>query len=152
RYALGRILENDGRYSAAATSYTGASRGPDAQVARESRWRAGWVAYLAGEFPLAATRFGEIASNASAEESAREEALYWQALSLERASDVPRAQLLYRQVLERFPDGFYAYLAEPRAGTSATPPVAADTADAEPLSAAAAATVGRAEILESARL
>jgi len=151
RYALGRIHENDARYSAAALAYTAAGTGPDAQVARESRWRAGWVAYRAGDFPLAASRFAEIASEAK-EDGAREEALYWQARSLERAADVPRGQILYRQLIDEFPDGFYAYLAEPRTGKSAAPPTPARTDASEPLPIASETAVRRAEVLESARL
>ena len=150
-YALGRIHEADGRYTSAALSYHKASTGPDAEVARESRWRAGWVAYLGGDAALAASRFADIASDAAAAEPAREEAMYWQARALERAQDKPRAQLVYRQLIEKFPDGFYAYLAEPRAGVRAPAPIVV-ASDSEAMSAESAAAVRRAAILESARL
>jgi soluble lytic murein transglycosylase len=152
RYSLGRIEEAAGRFSGAVLSYRKASAGPDRDVARESRWRAGWVAYLDGDFASAATRFGEIAADASADEPAREEATYWQARSLERAGDRPRAELLYRSVLEQFPDSFYAYLAEQRSEASAAPPTVVALEPGEGLTVESAGAIERAEILDAAGL
>jgi soluble lytic murein transglycosylase len=121
RYALGRIAESQGRYAAAAGSYRAATAGPGAEITRESRWRQGWSAYLAADYPLAAERFGDAVRKAN-DDSAREQALYWQARALQRCADDTGAEKLYRDVIALFPDGFYALLAEQRLGSSAPKP------------------------------
>ena len=61
--------------------------------------------------------------------SGREEALYWQARSEELAGKSETAAETYETLLDEFPDGFYAYLAERRTGKAARPPVTVETAN-----------------------
>ena len=126
-YALGRIHEAERRYTAAAAAYRGASHGRDAQVADESRWRAGWVSYLAQNFDGAARVFGNIAGSerGGGESSGRGAALYWQGRSLERANRETEAKGIYRILLSEYPDSYYAYLVEKRTGMHAAKPVVA---------------------------
>jgi soluble lytic murein transglycosylase-like protein len=122
-YAVGRIHESERRFTSAASAYRNAARGSDAEVARESRWRAGWVSYLAGNFAGAAQVFKGIATTAEQQgnKAAAEEAAYWQARSLERDGRDGEAETAYRQLLKRHPDGYYAYLVEARRGITAAP-------------------------------
>lgn len=125
-YALGRLHESSRRYTAAASSYRRAARGDDQRVALEAKWRAGWASYLAKNFEGAAFVFGKMADEGKdpprGVPSGREEGLYWQARSLERAGQSDKATATYRLLLKEHPDGFYAYLAEKRAGMAADPP------------------------------
>jgi soluble lytic murein transglycosylase len=72
--------------------------------------------------------FGKMADarkgSSPATSAGREEALYWAARSWERAGKKDKAGAAYRTVLDEKPDGFYAYLAERRAGLTARPPIA----------------------------
>lgn len=127
-YAIARIHEGAFRYTAAAVAYRTAAKGIDPELARESRWRAGWASYRAGNYDGAAWVFktvAEAAANDSHKPSGREEALYWQARSLERSGKQQRAREVYRVLLSEFADGFYAYLAEKRSGMVASLPVVA---------------------------
>jgi len=119
-YALGRIHEGARRYTAAASEYRHASEGRDTAVGEECRWRAGWVSYLAGNYSGAAIVFERLAKKSKG--ASREEALYWQARSLEVGGKDKGAAKLYKMVVKEFPDGFYSYLVERRKGIRAEPP------------------------------
>jgi soluble lytic murein transglycosylase len=152
-YSLGRIAESQGRYAGAASEYGAASLGPIAEVTRESLWRTGWAAYLATDYATAGVRFSETAERALADGTAREQALYWQARSEERAGDRAGADQVYRALVTEFPDGFYALMVEQRLGLTAPPPQpleinAAETSQYPELFV----TLDRARILESAGL
>lgn len=126
RYAVARIHEAARRYSEAAEDYRAAARGPDQSLAAESDWRTGWTAYAAGDFAVAADAFAAMLSKYPGKEprGARETALYWHARSTERASGEVAAVPFYRRLLEEFPDGYYAFVAETRGrGAAAAPKV-----------------------------
>jgi hypothetical protein len=56
RYATGRIQQESGRYDEAFDTYDRLARDqPRSSVASEARWRAGWVRYLGGDLPGAAS-------------------------------------------------------------------------------------------------
>lgn len=120
-YASGRIHETARRYTAAAASYRSSSSGADAGMATESAWRAGWVSYLAGNFSGAAWVFSKVAE-ANNDATSRAPALYWKARSLERDGRKEEARPVYAALLKRFPDGYYAYMAEKRSGLNAVAP------------------------------
>ena len=89
-------------------------------MAAESAWRAGWVSYLAGNFSGAAWVFSNIAAGGSAGPASA--ALYWQARSLERDGRGSEARPVFAKLLSRYPDGYYAYMAEKRSGMRASAP------------------------------
>lgn len=155
-YAMGRIHESRRRYNAAAAAYRRAAQGLDGELMRESKWRAGWSSYLAGNYEGAAWVFGAMADSAKLIRgvvTGREEALYWEARSLERAGRVPEATGVYRTLLHEIPDGFYAYLVERRTGMRADPPTVVQTqAAGTPVPAATARALDRAWQLEIASL
>jgi len=125
-YAAGRIHESARRYTAAAAAYRKAADGKIADVRRESKWRAGWASYLAGNFEGAAEVFGAVAGRAGLERgvvTGREEALYWQARSLERTGATDDARAVYQTLIDEVPDGYYAFLVEERMGMHADAPV-----------------------------
>ncbi len=157
-YAIARIHEAAFRYTAAATAYRTATKGSDPDLARESRWRAGWASYRAGNYDGAAWVFGRMAKNAAVNShakkvSGREEALYWQARSLERGGKRDQALEIFRGLLAEFPDGYYAYLAEKRSGMVAKLPVIESLkAVSDPLNPPLQRALERARMLEQARL
>jgi len=124
-YAIGRIHEAERRYTAAAAAYRKAALGRDDELRRESRWRAGWVSYLAGNYDGAAWVFGAMADESRTERGAAsglEEALYWEGRSLEKAGRREEAKGVYRTLLRDVPDGYYAFLVERRMSLAAEPP------------------------------
>jgi soluble lytic murein transglycosylase-like protein len=127
-YAIGRIKESQRKFNASASAYRKAANTGGETLAKESEWRAGWVSYLAGNFDGAAWVFGKMADARKKEtpgtSNGRDEAMYWQARSLERAGKKTKADIVYRALLHESPDGFYAYLAERRTGFIARPPIA----------------------------
>ena len=155
-YAIGRIHESKRRYNAAAAAYRESSKGIDGELMRESKWRAGWSSYMAGNFEGAAWVFGAIADSARLTRgvaTGREEALYWEARSLERAGRMPEATGVYRTLLEEIPDGFYAYLVEERTGMKAkAPTVRLLQQNTDSLPAQTVRALDRAWILEQAGL
>jgi soluble lytic murein transglycosylase-like protein len=156
-YALGRLHEASRRYNAAAASYRKAARGSDERVALEAKWRAGWASYLAGNYDGAAFVFGRMADEGKdaprGVPSGREEGLYWQARSLGKAEKRDKAASTYRVLLDEYPDGFYAYLAEKRTGLTADPPnVVKVEPGNEKLPTLAARVLNRARALHAAEL
>lgn len=117
-YASGRIHEAARRYTAAAVSYRTATKGVDQVLAAESAWRAGWVSYLAGNFSGAAWVFSKLAGTGGAAATGAP-AMYWQARSLERDGRTDDARRVLAELIDRYPDGYYAYMAEKRSGLGA---------------------------------
>jgi soluble lytic murein transglycosylase-like protein len=124
QYSIGRIHESHQRYTSAAAAYRRAGDGSDEALAAESDWRAGWVAYLAGNYAGAAKSFGEMAERYRNRQpkSGRESALYWHARSTEKTGRSAEAEAIYRKLLAEFPDGYYAYVTEQRTPLLAAPP------------------------------
>ncbi len=152
-YAVGRIHESERRFTGAASAYRNASRGADPELVRESRWRAGWVSYLAGNFAGAAQVFKSIADTTAVQRSdaAAEEAMYWQARSLERDGRSSEAEAVYRRLLHNHADGYYAYLVETRRGIAAEPlEPAASTPQTTSLPAKAVTALARARVFRAA--
>ncbi len=140
-YASGRIHESQRRFTHAASAYRAASEGKDKKTALEAEWRSGWASYLAGNFTGATFVFARLAAKIGETEkvrgrpvstvaTGRDEALYWQARSLERDGNEKGAAEIYRKVLREAPDGFYAYLTEKRKGMRVARPSVETVADA----------------------
>jgi soluble lytic murein transglycosylase-like protein/Tfp pilus assembly protein PilF len=118
-YAIGRIDQTAGDDAGAIASYDRLARAyPSADLAREGRWRIGWIEYREGRWRDAAVTFARLSSGDDATE-----ALYWRGRALQRAGDREAALAIYRRVIETEPLGYYAHWAERRLGTPATGPV-----------------------------
>ncbi|HXQ22619.1 MAG TPA: transglycosylase SLT domain-containing protein [Candidatus Acidoferrales bacterium] len=118
-YAIGRIHERAGRTQAAIAAYGELVRryGHHTQ-APEARWRIGWMHYRAGEWSLAATAFAQVSERASSARG-RNEAAYWQARALEHGGRAAAAAALYRAIIQRDEEDYYAMWAELRLGAGA---------------------------------
>jgi soluble lytic murein transglycosylase-like protein len=145
RYAIGRIHQSHSRHTAAIEAFRRAADGPDVALAAESRWRAGWSSYLAGNFEAAEREFAAMVARYPGKEprSARESALYWQARSSERRGNVETARPLYERVVREFPDGYYSYLVERRIGLSAPAPSPSAIESTAPIAGDAKAKLSR---------
>ena len=129
-YAIGRILESRKEFTTAALDYRKGAAATDKKTERESAWRTGWVLFK-GDRPQEAAASFERAANQASDRLVREEALYWQARSLEKAGEKSKAQTIYQDLLKENPDGFYSYLAEKRSGLAAALPKTATIDSAE---------------------
>ncbi|MBI3303809.1 MAG: transglycosylase SLT domain-containing protein [Deltaproteobacteria bacterium] len=119
-YAIGRIWQESNEDKRAAKAYQRlAALFPDSPLAREGRWRQGWMVYRRGEFRQAEKLFAALAKSAQGTPEG-ESALYWQARAIERRAAAEKARNVYRDLLRRYPDGYYAVWAEKR--LHVTPP------------------------------
>jgi soluble lytic murein transglycosylase len=119
-YAIGRIFQEQKEDQRAAAAYQRlAALFPDTQLAREGRWRQGWMAYRQQDFAQAEKLFAALAKSAGGTPDG-ESALYWQARSADRQAQTAKARQLYRDLLRRYPDGYYALWAERRLDLSAS--------------------------------
>jgi len=120
-YAIGRIYQEENKETLAAEAYTKlAARFPQSPLAREAKWQQGWMAYRRSNFRRAKTLFSQLARQAASTRPG-EAALYWQGRSAERAGDKDEAARLYRRLLQKDPDSYYALWAEKRLNVSLTP-------------------------------
>ncbi|MGH7805293.1 MAG: transglycosylase SLT domain-containing protein, partial [Candidatus Binatia bacterium] len=110
-YAAGRIDQEAKHWKDAAWRFARlVSRHKQSSLAAESAFRVGWSRYRDGDFANAARAFDDAASR-GLEEAA---SLYWRGRSLERSGRSGEAS--YAEVLERFPESYYALRAEERLG------------------------------------
>ena len=124
-YAIGRIHQQAGRGTDAITTYRElANRYPSSKFAGEAVWRIGWIQYQLRNWTAAATTFGQLRDR----EQLRDEAAYWQARALERAGRSGTARQLYREIVQRTPNGYYALWAQRRLGEVSTASLLHDTA------------------------
>jgi tetratricopeptide (TPR) repeat protein len=113
-YAIGRIFQERKEDQQAAMAYQRlATLFPRTQLARDGRWRQAWMAYRRSDFRRAEHLFATLAKSAP-ETPEGESALYWQARSADRLTQGAIASPLYRELLRRYPDGYYALWAEKR--------------------------------------
>ena len=120
-YAIGRIYQerkNDAQATAAFDRL--ATLFPGSQLAREGRWRQAWMAYRRGDFADAGRRFAALARSSGGTPEG-ESAIYWQARALEQQGQPEQAAQSYRLLILRYPDSYYALLAEKRLGVSPSP-------------------------------
>jgi soluble lytic murein transglycosylase len=110
-YAAGRIDQEAKRWKDAAWRFARlASRHKQSTLAAESAFRVGWSRYRDGAYADAARSFDEAASRGLEEAGS----IYWRGRSLDRSGRSGAAS--YAEVLERFPESYYAYRAEERLG------------------------------------
>lgn len=123
-YAIGRIHQAAGDDEAAIAAYTLLTTNyPASTQTPDARWRVGWIHYTAGNWHAAAAAFA-----AAATDDSGASALYWQGRALEKGGDRAAAAAIYRRVLDREPDGYYAMWAQVRLdGRSAPPDIATRT-------------------------
>jgi soluble lytic murein transglycosylase-like protein len=118
-YAIGRIhQERKADAQATAAFERLATLFPGSQLAREGRWRQAWMAYRREDFADAGQRFAVLARSAG-NTAEGESALYWQARALEKQGQ--QAAESYQTIIQRYPDSYYAFLAEKRLGVSPSP-------------------------------
>ena len=118
-YAIGRIYQErkaDARATAAFERL--ATLFPGSQLTREGRWRQAWMAYRRDDFADAGQRFANLVRSAG-NTAEGESALYWQARALEKLGQ--QATESYRTIIQRYPDSYYASLAEKQLGISPSP-------------------------------
>ena len=96
--------------------------------AAAANWRAGWLSYRLGQYPVAAQHFAqEIKQYPGASESIS--ALYWRARLFETQDHFPaQAAANYRSILLEHPNYYYAQLARVRLTALGLPEPAMDTA------------------------
>lgn len=119
RYALGRIAHSAGDRPQALSRYQSVvDRHPGSKLAADSRWQMAWIRYYDGQWEAAARQFAQLAGGQATAQAA--DAVYWRARALERGGNANAARELYRTVVERAPDSYYAGLAGERLGQPST--------------------------------
>jgi soluble lytic murein transglycosylase len=98
------------------------ARFPDSQAAASTRWELAWLEYRAGRFRDAALAFRQLSTTVG---SARLAGLYWAGRALDQLAEKSAAQILYREVLSRGPQGYYGILAARRVRERPPAPLAA---------------------------
>lgn len=120
-YAIGRIFQERRDDQQATKAYQQlAALFSDHPLAREGRWRQAWMAYRRGDFHQAEQRFAALARAAPGTPEG-ESALYWQARAADKLALADKAAQGYRDLLRRYPDGYYAWWAERRLNISPPP-------------------------------
>jgi soluble lytic murein transglycosylase len=120
-YAIGRIHEKVGRADRAMASYRELARiAPRDKLAREARWRIGWIQYDRADWSAAANSFAALARCRNTEDCA--DALYWQARALDHQGRSAAARALYQRLASDAPTSYYAMWAEQRLGVVSAPP------------------------------
>lgn len=140
-YAIGRIHQERKEDDEATAAYERlATLFPSSQLAREGRWRQAWMAYRREDFADAGQRFATLARSAGGTAEG-ESAIYWHARTLEKQGQADEAVASYRTIIQRYPDSYYALLAEQRLGLKPSPLPGSDidvSAAAPPMSATVA--------------
>jgi soluble lytic murein transglycosylase len=77
---------------------------PGSSYAPRSLWESAWSAYLSEDFSDAANTFALLSNDPTW----REKALYWQARSLEKKGQEKAAFLIYAEISQEYPTGFYS--------------------------------------------
>ena len=111
-YASGRIHEKAGDADAAIRTYGElVRRFPRNKLAGEAGWRIGWIHYRAHDWAAAAVTFAKVAEGTTEQ---THDAAYWQARALGHAGRDAQARALYRTIVQRDPNGYYAMWAQRR--------------------------------------
>ena len=112
-YIIGRIHESMGRREAAVRTYRQlfAKEHRFSRFRNDAAWRLGWMHYLASDYAPAKARFHDLARRRGAYRPA---AAYWEARTAEKLKEADAAARLYRRVVLKDPDSYYAVLASRR--------------------------------------
>jgi soluble lytic murein transglycosylase len=131
-YATGRIHERAAHTTVALATYAElARRYPRSKLAGEARWRMGWIQYQSRNWQAAAKTFSELAGRIRGPQ--RNAAAYWQARSLEHVGRTSAARQLYREIISRDRNDYYAMWAERSLGAPVPKQVTAERAVPEPV-------------------
>ncbi len=112
-YVTGRIHESMGRWRAAARTYRQlfAKEHRYSRFRGDAAWRLAWMQYLRSDDTAARETFRDIAGRRG---NFRLAAVYWEARTAERLKDRAGAVRLYRRVIGKDGESYYAVLASRR--------------------------------------
>ena len=115
-FILGRIFQGEKKYDEAVNYYRLTyEKHPKSEHAAEALWREGWIHYLQGRYHEAATAFVKVGEKFP-DSHFVDNALYWQARSIERLGNTASACVLYDQLTDHHPGTYYGILGEWRRG------------------------------------
>ena len=121
-YVIGRIHESTGQWEKAIRTYKQlfAKEHRFSRFRNDAAWRLAWIHYLRSDYPAAKTAFRDLAGRRG---NYRLAAAFWEARAAEKLKDPAAAERLYRRVVRRDRDSYYAILATRRlAGLGAALP------------------------------
>ena len=112
-YVTGRIHESMGRWQAAARTYRQlfAKEHRYSRFRGDAAWRLAWMQYLRADYRAARETFRDIAGRRG---NFRLAAVFWEARTAEKLQDGAGARRLYRRVVRRDGESYYAILASRR--------------------------------------
>ena len=112
-YVTGRIHESMGRWQAAIRTYRQlfAKEHRYSRFRGDAAWRVAWIQYLRADYRAARETFHDIAGRRG---NFRLAAVFWEARTAEKLKDGVGARRLYRQVVKKDGESYYAILASRR--------------------------------------
>ncbi len=112
-YITGRIHESMGQLDAAVRTYRllFAKEHRFSKFRNDAAWRLAWIHYLRSDYQAARAAFHDLARRRG---TYRPAAAFWEARTAERLKDAAGAARLYRRVVRKDPDSYYAVLASRR--------------------------------------
>ncbi|MCY4486263.1 MAG: transglycosylase SLT domain-containing protein [Deltaproteobacteria bacterium] len=112
-YVTGRIHESMGRWQDAARTYRQlfAKEHRYSKFRGDAAWRLAWMQYLRADYAAARKTFHDITGRRG---NFRQAAVFWEARTAERLKDGAGARRLYRRVIGRDGESYYAILASRR--------------------------------------
>ena len=121
-YVIGRIHESMGQWEAAIRTYRllFAKEHRYSRFRNDAAWRLAWIHYRRSDHPAARALFHEIAGRRG---NLKVAATFWEARTAEKQKELATAGRLYRRVVRKDPESYYAVLASRRlAGLGVTLP------------------------------
>ena len=121
-YVIGRIHESMDQWEAAIRTYRllFAKEHRYSRFRNDAAWRLAWIHYRRSDYPAARALFHEIAGRRG---NLKVAATFWEARTAEKQKELVTAGRLYRRVVRKDPESYYAVLASRRlAGLGVTLP------------------------------
>ena len=112
-YVIGRIHESMGQWEAAARTYRQlfAKEHRYSRFRNDAAWRLAWIHYRGSDHSAARALFHEIAARRG---NLKVAATFWEARTAEKLKELVSAERLYRRVVGKDPESYYAVLASRR--------------------------------------
>ncbi len=112
-YVIGRIHESTGQWEEAIRTYKQlfAKEHRFSRFRNDAAWRLAWIHYLRSDYPAAKAVFRDLAGRRG---NFRLAATFWEARAAEKLKELAAAERLYRRVVRRDRDSYYAILATRR--------------------------------------
>ena len=112
-YVIGRIHESEGRWDAAVRTYRQlfAKEHRYSRFRNEAAWRLAWIHYGESDYRAAKAAFHELAGRRG---NFRLASIFWEGRAAERLKETDTARRLYRRVVRKDRDSYYALLASRR--------------------------------------